>query len=299
MITTRSADGKTIVVPVDGREFSNRAIPSAAAIGAALDAAIRLVGVARNDGELAWMYDHVRSAAGLLPPGTGHSQTVIVDPDPATVLLGLASDPSTVLCVSTHDHLIAGLDIRGSLGSQIMVGSRHPLIVVGPMSDGPAPGGDVVAALDGHQDPRPLLWTAARWALLLDTSVRIVTVYEPVPADVRRPEHFSRSHGPSSNPVTYLDGMRHHVAEAGLDRIELAAIPDPVSVVGGLTDHLAQRPAVLLVAGGQQAGRHVWPGLLRDLVRTVGPPVLVVPRPAPGAASPPTASESTHVGGPS
>jgi hypothetical protein len=50
--------------------------------------------------------------------------------------------------------------------------------------------------------------------------------------------------------------------------VSTASIPDPVGVTDGIVDHLASRPAGLLVVGG---GRHkgVRAGTVRELLRTV------------------------------
>jgi hypothetical protein len=144
------------------------------------------------------------------------------------------------------------------------------------MTEGPVPGEDVVAAVDGQRDPSAVLSVAAAWAMLLQAGLRVVTVYEPVLADTRRPEHFSRTHGPSSDPHAYLQGVASRFTDHVV-RIELVAIPDPVSVAGGLVDHLAQRPAFAVVAGGQHRTPTLWPGALGELIRNVAPPVLVVP----------------------
>src|SRR4051812_10441264 len=71
----------TLVVPLDGSEFSARALPVAAAIGEATGAEVRVVGVARSDAELAWTYDHVRDAA-MHGEGVARERDVIIDSDP-------------------------------------------------------------------------------------------------------------------------------------------------------------------------------------------------------------------------
>lgn len=71
-------------------------------------------------------------------------------------------------------------------------------------------------------------------------------------------------------PIDGSDGVR-------LSEIELVPILDPVSVPAGLAEHLAERPARMLVAGGQRGRMHVSPGVVRHLLRTVVLPMLVVP----------------------
>jgi nucleotide-binding universal stress UspA family protein len=113
----------------------------------------------------------------------------------------------------------------------------------------------------------------------LKAALRIVTVYEPALPDLRRPAHYSRSHGPSSDPETYLEKMRQRANKFGLTAIDTAAIADPVSVVAGLATHLEQRPALLLVTGGRRRmGLRLTPTVTGGLLGLVSLPVLVVNR---------------------
>ena len=152
--------------------------------------------------------------------------------------------------------------------------------MVGPNGTPATAGRDVVVALDGVNEPDPLLATAVDWARQLGAPLRIVTVYEPLPADIREPEHYSRRHGPSIDPDVYLGALRPRADLQGLAGVASVAIADPVSVADGVSRHLADNPAFLLVVGGGR--RHVWPSsLVRALLRRSPPPVLVVPHDGP------------------
>jgi nucleotide-binding universal stress UspA family protein len=266
-----------IVVPIDGSELSARAIPIAAVIARASGAGIRLVGVARDETELAWMYDRVHDAKPLVAAPIPEAE-VLVGGDPEGRLLELASDSGNVLCFASHDHVEPVAALLHSVGSHLIERATEPLLVVGPNANAEALAGDVVVALDGVGDPEPLLSAASAWARRLGATLRIVTVYEPVPADLRTPDHFTRSHAPGSDPDVYLQSMHRRVVDAGLAGVvDAVAIPDPVSVAAGLVSHLEDPAAFLLVVGGR-VGAHVTPGVLRELLQTVALPVLVVNR---------------------
>jgi nucleotide-binding universal stress UspA family protein len=164
-----------------------------------------------------------------------------------------------------------------SVGSQIIEYARRPLIIVGPAGDASGLGRDIAVALDGVHDAAPLLSTAMAWAALLDAPLRLVTVYEPVLPDLRRPEHFTRRHGPPTDPDAYLDDLAVGLDRDPHDGIEAVALADPVSVADGLAQHLRDRPALLLVAGAPRGKHPLLPGVLRELVHHVSIPVLVVP----------------------
>jgi len=165
---------ETITVPLDGSEFAARAIPPAEAIAARAGASVTPIEVA-----------------------TGED-------DPVEALLKRAEDETTVLCIASHDHMPAAAAIRDSVGSKLIEHARRPILVVGPEADESPSGADVVVAIDGGHAPDALLSVGTAWADTLDAPLRVVTVFEPVLADIRNPEHFSRTHGPSSDPLVYL-----------------------------------------------------------------------------------------------
>jgi nucleotide-binding universal stress UspA family protein len=272
---------RRIVVPLDGTHFSARAIPVARAIAGAGKADLRLVGVAHSAAETELLRRHLAEAAQLVaaltadgPPGT----EVIIDDDPATALLEIAGDPDTVLCFASHDHLPVATTIMHSIGSLIIERASHPFIVVSADPEGPVPptSNDVVVAVDGVEDPGPLLATAVVWARHLQAPLRVVTVYEPVPADIRRPDHYTRHHGPPGDPDTYLVGVSRRLEEMDMVPVDLTAIPDATSEADGLTRHLHDQPTLLLIVGGRPPGAHIAPGMLRHLLREMPLPILVV-----------------------
>ena len=265
-----------IVVPIDGTELSALAIPIGAAVARASGAGIRLVGVARNDAEFSWMYDRVHEARQLVVEPIPEADVLVGGGDPTSVLLGLASDPSNVMCFESHDRMEPVAAVLHSVGSHLIEDATEPFLVAGPNADAEALGSDVVVALDGVGDPGPVLSAASDWARRLGAALRIVTVYEPVPADVRTPDHFRRSHGPASDPDVYLQSVRRRVVDVGFAGVvDLVAIPDPVSIAAGLASHLEDCAALVLVVGGR-TGAHVTPGVLRGLLRTVTLPILVI-----------------------
>jgi nucleotide-binding universal stress UspA family protein len=265
---------ETVVVPIDGSTMSKRALPAAAAIATAGRAALRLVAVAQSDRELASLEARAGEAALSLPAAVATTIDVVVDDDPAGALLGIAGDADNVLCFASHGHTEVVAELLSSVGSTLMDQTSHPFVVVGPNGVAPVADGDVVVALDGSDQPDLVLQAGAAWAARLDAPLRLVTVFEPVPEDVRRPEHYSRSHGPPYDAGEYLRAMRGRIGDDGPANVDLAAIADPIGVADGLERHLADRPAFLLVVGSGH--KHGPSTVLRRLLRRSPPPVLVV-----------------------
>ena len=264
-----------IVVPLDGSDFSTRALPVGAALSAAADARLRVVGIAHADGELAWTFDKVHDAvdrAGF----HGIDVEVRVDPRPVEVLLGIGAAAGTVLCLATHDRPDAPAKALHAVGSLVLERTERPVVVVGPWASVESLGTDVVVAVDGVSDPEPLVAVAAAWATQLGSGLRIVTVYEPVLPDLDHPHHYTRVHGPPGEPDDYVKSVRELVAEFPF-AVDAVAIADPVGVAAGLEQHLTDVPARMLVLGGRRPGPpKPSGGIARHLLRNLTLPVLVV-----------------------
>ncbi|MBV8387621.1 MAG: universal stress protein [Acidimicrobiia bacterium] len=265
----------TITVPIDGSQFSSLAVQPAGVLARRAGASITLVGVA-TDGDAKTMRAHVRDASRLAPVGVEVDEQVIVGPDGVGVLLERVSDAATVVCAASHDHARATAAILGSIGSRLIARATRPLFVVGPKVDVGAFGDDVVVAVDGRRNPDPLLGAAASVAEALGAGIRIVTVFEPVLADVRRPQHYTRTHGPSYEVDAYLSDVSRRLP-LGSARVQRVGIADPVGVTVGLAEHLDAAPALALVVGGGRGAHHLGPGAVHDLVRRLPVPLLVVP----------------------
>jgi nucleotide-binding universal stress UspA family protein len=268
---------RNLVIPLDGSEFAARALPVGIELASAANAAVRVIGIAPTDAELAVTYDRVHDdakRAGLDP----NDVEIRVDPEPVIVFLKLANIEGTALCLASHDRVPPVAKLMHSVGSALIERAQHPLLVVGANASRESLGSDVVVALDGVDNAEPLLAVATAWALALKSRLRIVTVYEPVPSDLRRPAHFSRDHGPPGDPDVYLSSMRERVSDVGLAGVDIAAIPDAVSIAVGLEHHLANAPARLLVLGGGHRGVSLSRGVARNVLETATCPLLIVNR---------------------
>ena len=258
---------ETLIVPLDGSDFAAKALPAAVAIARMGHAGLRLVGIARDDDELAPVQRHVNRTAREVAATKGPEVDVIVDPDPTGALLELAADCTNVLCFASHDHRTVAARLIHSVGSALVARAPCPIVVVGEHAAQAAWATDVVVAVDGVGDPQPLLATVMSWARQLGAPLRIVTVFEPAPEDLGRPGHFTRHHGPPVDPDVYLGAIERGIEGHGLASVSTASIPDPVGVTDGIVDHIASRPAGLLVVGG---GRHM--GLRAGTVRDSSAP---------------------------
>jgi nucleotide-binding universal stress UspA family protein len=275
---------RTIVIALDGSDFAQRAVPIGTALARRGGANVRAVAIARNDAELDWTYNRVFDDARL--QGLDRAEVdLLVDPDPAKILLEKTAADGSVLCLATHDRPKPVTALMHSVGSEVIERATHPVVAVGSNASVESLAGDVVVALDGVDNPEPVLAVAGAWALQLHSRLRIVTVFEPVPPDWRRPEHYTRLHGPPGDPHVYLNAMAQRVSDVGLEGLETVAIGDPIGPAPGIEQHLAERPALLLVLGGGHPHRpHVHAGVAHRVLSNATMPVLIVNRTRPTAA---------------
>jgi nucleotide-binding universal stress UspA family protein len=269
---------RTMVIALDGSEFAARAVPVGMTLARRGGTDVRGVAIARNDAEVEWTYKRVFEDSNL--EGLDRAEIdFLVDPDPAKVLLAKTAADSSVLCIATHDRPKPVTALMHSVGSEVIERATHPVIAVGSNASVESLADDVVVALDGVDNAEPLLAVGAAWAAQFHSRLRIVTVYEPVLSDVRRPEHYTRLHGPPGDADVYLSAMAQRVNDVGLQGLDTAAIGDPIGPAPGLEQHLADRPALLLVLGGGHAHQpHVHGGVARRVLANAPVPVLIVNR---------------------
>jgi Universal stress protein family len=260
-----------LVVPLDGSEFAAHVLPVGVQLAAAAGVSVHVLGVARTDAELAWTYDHVVSDAQRAGVDVADVE-VRVDPDPAALLVGIAADERNVLCLASHLRPKPIEMLMHSVGSRVIEQAARPVVVVGPNASSAWVGDDVVVALDGVSDAQPLLDAGTAWARQLGRSLRLVTVYEPVLAEVGEPNLFVRGWGTSYDPDDYLEAMTKRVDTARLAGVTAVAIRDMSGAAAGLKQHLAHSPARLLVLGADRAPSRV----ARELLETARSPLLIV-----------------------
>jgi nucleotide-binding universal stress UspA family protein len=262
---------RQLIVPLDGSEFAAHALPVGVQLASAAGVPIHVLGVARTDAELAWTYDHVVSGAQRAGVDAADVE-VRVDPDPTALLAAVAADERNVLCLGSHLRPKPIASLMHSVGTRVIEQATRPVVVIGPNTSTAWVGDDVVVALDGVSDPQPLLDAGTAWASQLGRPLRLVTVYEPVLAEVGDPNLFVRGWGTSYDPDVYLEGVTERVDTAGLAGVTAVAIRDMSGPAAGLRQHLAHSPARLVVLGADRAPSRV----ARALLETSRSPLLIV-----------------------
>lgn len=156
----------TIVVPLDGSAFAERALRPACSIAARLEQArVLLVSCAPDDIDVAQR--QLDDRASLFAEVVDVETRIIGNGDPAdTILATVASEPNGTLCMATHGRGGIRATVLGSVATQVVCGSTQPLVLVGPNCRTallPAEQGRLLVCSDGSALSDSIMPAAATW----------------------------------------------------------------------------------------------------------------------------------------
>ena len=169
---------RTLLVPLDGTEAAERALPIAARFGERLEAGIVLV-VAQPDGDspLAWL-DAAQAKIGVSGVRTEVVRSLSVA-DGLRAVGDDADDPA--ICMATHAHGPLGQVVFGSVAEEVVRSLDMPAVLVGPgCTATPRLDGPLVVCLDGSEASAAIVPVARDWARALSTGIVLVHVFHPL-----------------------------------------------------------------------------------------------------------------------
>jgi nucleotide-binding universal stress UspA family protein len=177
---------KTIVVPLDGSEGSQRALQPAAWIANRCDGDLLLITTTFSD-DAAKEHDFLDQSANMVGR---HVTTQVVRPTfPFHGIISTVEDsPDGLLVMSTHGRTGASRVLLGSVADEVMGQTTAPVVLVGPECQPIRERADeLLVCLDDSAEALAALPVAADWARQLGVSARIVNVEEARAPDVAPP----------------------------------------------------------------------------------------------------------------
>lgn len=170
-----------ILVPVDGSEFSEKLIASAAQVARATGAAMALLRVAVRDDEQAAAQRYVEALAAP------HGAQALWVRAPASGIAAAIRDEAkrvagTLVVICSHGHSGAMQVIFGSVALEVLRELGEPMLVYRPVPDRPAAPsrvGRVVLPLDGSATSEAIVDQAAGFAKWLGAKIVVVSVISP------------------------------------------------------------------------------------------------------------------------
>lgn len=172
----------TIVVPLDGSTFAERALRPACSIAARLDDA-RVLLLTCSPDDLDDAQRRLDDRAALYSEVVDVETRVVGGGHPAdTILATVATEPDAVLCMATHGRGGIASTVMGSVARKIICRSTEPLILVGPNCRTallPAERGRLLACSDGSALSDRIVAVAAGWCERLDLDPWVTEVVPP------------------------------------------------------------------------------------------------------------------------
>lgn len=184
-----------LIVPLDGRAESVRAVPIAGRIAQRLGSELRLLGVVSEPGEAeartAWIRDAVAEHLGEAK----FAIEVAVGDDVAETIATVASDNGLV-CMATAGSVRFHSGHWGSIAESVAKTLGRPMLMIGPNVD-PAPGERtrrVIAPLDGSTVAEAALEPAAELAAVLGNPLWLIAVVSPMAQAAEAASHSGAVH---------------------------------------------------------------------------------------------------------
>jgi nucleotide-binding universal stress UspA family protein len=278
----------TVLVPLDGSQLADGAMPTARALAKRFGATVHTVTVTDSDLE----GQRIRSnAAHALGTDADDARVhVEMDTDIAGAVHRCASQfDSCLVCLSTHGRGRVAGTVVGSTALDIIERGCAPVVVAGPFVVHPDPEDrsatpplevdHLVACVDGTPTSERGLAVTAAWARALGMKLTLATVAEPCPPPVRIGAPWRRHHGPNEDADEYVRLLGERWAPE-VPSLETVVVYDPVSAAAGIKDYLAAHPTGLIAVTSHLRGplaHLVFGSGAADIVHTSTAPALVVP----------------------
>ena len=130
---------KTVIVPLDGSDLAEKALPHASEMAVALKLNVTLAWVSdtpkefQGNRDLAGRNYLSEAAHRVAERGVGSVDQAIFHGDPADAILGLATaTPESVVVIATHGRAAPARVVVGSVTDRVVHHSTSPVLVIGP-----------------------------------------------------------------------------------------------------------------------------------------------------------------------
>lgn len=263
---TTAGVARTLVVPLDGSTFAERALPLASRLAAPLGAGLLLVSAPWDpDPHTVRRYlDRIATWAGIKPVDI----LVTDDRRPADAILNAAvSGPDRVVCMSTHGRGRFRWAVVGSVAEEVLRAQRAPILLVGRscLFERP-PGRRMVVCVDGSPSSEEVLPAAGRWAQALELDA--VLAFASHPLDVEDAEH----------PAAVLDPPASRLRDAGVTvETELLRSGYPAGAIADLATDVDASLIAMTTHARSGVSRAVLGSVTNAVVNIAPCPVLAVP----------------------
>lgn len=263
---------QTVIVPLDGSDFAERALAPAAELARRSGARV-VVLTARYGGvvvEPRLYLEEAARAAGIDDP-----EPLVIEGRLAasSIVDVVAASADPVVCMATHARRAAGKAVFGSVAEEALRRIAAPIVLVGPSVPETRPKfAEFVVGVDGSSLAEAMLPVAAAWARELGLSLTVVTVAESASPDQ------PHGHGEDGEAAAMLERVAQRVpgwADAVREVLHGTTAADAI------VDFVTGRPGALLgltTHGRSGVARVIAGSVTMEVVRRA-PCVVVTLRP--------------------
>jgi len=277
---------KTIVVPVDGSEFSERALPYAANLAKATGARLVLVRAAERPLSLEAVVDPTEATfdsfgeaeADLAATMARLGNDPAIEPrvytgDAAQAIIDAARlNEASLIVMATHGRSGLGRWLYGSVADHVIRGSRVPVLLVPITCEASWPADQtrrILVALDGSALAEEGLDQIAPFAAALQAELTLVRVVADGEA----------AHRGVSAAQAYLTGLSKRLQQQGARVGVLALEGDPPQKIASLAREMDAHIIAVTTHGRGGVARYVLGSVAAEILHRATKPLLVF-RPA-------------------
>jgi nucleotide-binding universal stress UspA family protein len=226
---------RTVVVPLDGSRFAERALPVARSLAERLGGRLLLL-TTRWDDDARDPSSYLERMASEQDAASTDVLLVQDRPAPQAIQVALEEDENRIVCMTSHGRGRLRWALLGSVAEEVVRSARRPVVLVGRhCSDDPPVllSHHLVACVDASNVADPVLPIAAEWAKALALDVHLTHVVHPL--DVQDAEH----------PPAALPAMIARLRAEGVDATPVVVRRSYVP--GALADYAGELPAALVL----------------------------------------------------
>ena len=252
-----------MVVPLDGSEFAERAVPVASGLARQGPGGQLLLVTTRWDGDVTDPSDYLDRVAAGVPDV--EVQTIVIQDRPAAEAIALVarSAPDRTVCMTSHGRGRLRWALLGSVAEEVVATASEPIVLVGRHCEAASPDGlqHLLMCVDGSTANPAVEPIAVEWATALDLDVQVAIVIHPL--DTARPDAL-------------LDEIAGRFATAGLRaRTSIIRSSYPAGALADLAD--AQDASLVAMSNHARTGaaRFALGSVTIGVVALAGCPVLV------------------------
>lgn len=294
----------TIIAPLDGSRFSERALPYAIELARASGARLILLRAAGEPFSLEAVVDPIDAKFDALDEAEAElaatiarveKTEIVIEPhvytgDAARAIIDAARlNAAALIVMATHGRTGLGRWLYGSVADKVIRGSRMPVLLV-PITCEQSWATDqmqrIVVALDGSVLAEEVLDGVAPVAAALSAELLLVRVVAPGQAD---PASVSTAQA-------YLEGVAKRLRHDGHKVRALALEGAPAQKVASLAREMDARIIAMATHGRAGVGRYVLGSVAAEVLHRTTTPLLVMRPPHVSWRTPASEEEPTSIG---